>query len=229
MRRCARPTASEALGAAAADPASVALAPPCAWKTSRSCCARSRRSPRRSVIRTGSSPSPRRGAPSASPRSPSSPGAGHSSWPRRPVPTPASCTTTCASTCPTARSSCSRRGRPCRSSGSARAWRRWAAGSRSSGGCALPSGPRRSSSPASAPCCSASARGPPRSTRSACVRATCSTPTPCCAASWSSATAASSSSSTAARWRCAARSSTSTRPRPTPRSASTCGATRSTG
>ena len=58
--------------------------------------------------------------------------------------------------------------------------------------------------------------------------ATCSTPRTSCAAWSSSATDASSSSSTAARWRCAARSSTSTPPPPTPRSASTCGATRST-
>ena len=58
--------------------------------------------------------------------------------PARPAPTPASCTTTSRSSCPTARWCCSPRGRRCRSSGSARAWRRWAAGWRCCGGCASP-------------------------------------------------------------------------------------------
>ena len=66
--------------------------------------------------------------------------AGHSSSPVRPVPPPASSTTTCSSSCPTATSCCSPRGRRCRSSGSARAWRRWAGGSRSCGDCATSSG-----------------------------------------------------------------------------------------
>ena len=49
------------------------------------------------------------------------------SSPARPAPTPASSTTTSCSSCRRARSCCSPRGRRCRSNGSARAWRRWAA------------------------------------------------------------------------------------------------------
>ena len=63
----------------------------------------------------------------------------------RPGPMPASCTTTSCSTCPPARSCCSPRGRRCRSSGSARASRRWASAWRCCGGCvSTPSAARRS-------------------------------------------------------------------------------------
>ena len=77
-----------------------------------------------------------RRAPSRSRRSPNSAIAARC-WSRpRPEPTPASSTTTCASSCRRTRSCCSPRGRRCRSSGSARASRRWAGGWTCCGACA---------------------------------------------------------------------------------------------
>ena len=88
---------------------------------------------------------------------------------------------------------------------------------------------RRSSSPACGRCCRSSARARPRSSRSSCARRRDRPRRAVGGRSSSSATAARSSSSTAASSPVAARSSTCTRRPPTPRSASTCGATRSTG
>ena len=128
------------------------------------------------------------------------------------------------------RSSTSRRGRRCRSSASARASRRWDSGSRCCGGSAIRSappaivvagvrallqklGPGRDDG-------RADRRPAERDRRSRrAVRDSSS----------SSATGARSWSSTAASSPGGARSSTSSRRPPTPRSASTCGATRSTG
>ena len=88
----------------------------------------------------------------------------------------------------------------------------------------------RSSSPACARCCSASARRPPRSSPSSSGRATVIDPDELLThPRRSPATGARSWSSTAARSPGAARSSTCSRRPPTCRSASTCGATRSTG
>ena len=133
------------------------------------------------------------------------------------------------------RSSCSRRGRRCPSSGSARASRPWA------GGCARMWRLRRPRAARRAGCPTWSwrpVRGPgpaprpPRRRRRAGrgpPAATSSTRPSSWPASSAPATAASTRSSTAARWPCAARSSTCSRRPPTCRCASTCGATRSTG
>ncbi len=212
-------------------PASVALAPPCAWKTSRSCCARSRRSPRRSAIRTALVAVPEAGravsiaalaqlsaAPAARRRLPDR----HRRRPavRRPVPVHARRR---GRAVPGVGDAAVRAGQPERGDDGppprgalAAARPRARPGDRR----------RRRPRPAAAP----RPGGDRRSSRSACARGDVLDPDDRAAPPRaSSATGASSSSSTAARWRCAARSSTSTRRPPTPRSASTCGATRSTG
>ena len=127
-----------------------------------------------------------------------------------------------------ARSSCSRHGRRCRSSGCRRRSRRWAVASACSGDSATPTTLRPWSWRRCGRSCSGSGPTSRRSSPSSCARAGGSTAT-----SWwrrwsRAATGASTRWSRAARSPCAARSSTCTRPPTTTPSASTSGATRST-
>ena len=78
-------------------------------------------------------PCPSRPGPSPSPGWPACRRADRSSWPYRPRPTPSAWPTTWPPSWATTRSSCSRRGRRCPSSGSARASRPWAGGCARSG------------------------------------------------------------------------------------------------
>ena len=100
----------------------------------------------------------------------------------RPRPTPTAWPTTCGPSSATTRSTSSRPGRRCPSSGSARASRPWAGGCGPCGGCATatrPAGPtacRGCSSPRSGPCCSGSAPTSRSSSRSSSAPATSSIP-----------------------------------------------------
>ncbi len=179
-------------------------------------------------------PSPSRPEPSPWPGWPRPRGGGRLWWRCRPTSKPNGWLTIWPPSSAPTRSRCARRGRPCRSSGSAPASRPWAGACGPCGGWVAGEGARRIASPGfwwlrcdhscndSAP----TSRTPPRWSS---ARASRSMPRRWWP-SWSAwGTGGSIRSSTGASWRCGGRSSTCSARPPTCRSASTCGATRWTG
>ena len=114
------------------DPRAARSAPCCP------CCATTRPSPTCAACAARWSPCPSRPGPSPWPAWPRPPAATRWWWPCRPTPTPSAWPTTWRRSSAPTRSRSARPGRPCPSSGSAPAWRPWAAACGPCGACASP-------------------------------------------------------------------------------------------
>ena len=236
-KAAATPTVAPPSGpssAAPTDGTDLPAGPAGVWPRCCRCSAAIRPSPACTACGPGWWPSPSRPEHLRWPGWPRPRGGGRLLWRSRPISKPNGWLTIWPPSSAPTRSRCARRGKPCRSNGSAPASKPWAGASGPCGGWVGGEGARRIASPRfwwrrCGHCCNDSAptsRTPPRWSS---ARASRSMPRRWWP-SWSAwGTGGSIRSNTGASWRCGGRSSTCSARPPTRRSASTCGATRWTG